>query len=204
MTVATIMATGVANTASVRAAMTRCGVRVRISDDVAELEAAALLVLPGVGSFGAGVARLTSMGADRVIIERVRAGRPTLGVCLGMQLLCAASDEAPGVAGLGVVPHHVRRFGEDVRTPQFGWNRVQPEAGCDLIASGSAYFANTYRLVDAPAGWAVARSVHGGPFIAAMQRGCVLACQFHPELSGTYGQALLSGWIARSLEATPC
>ena len=90
----------------------------------------------------------------------------------------------------------VFRFPESVRVPQFGWNHVTANTDCRLIASGHAYFANSYRLAERPSGWAVATADHGGTFVAAMERGALLACQFHPELSGAYGHALLSRWIA--------
>lgn len=201
---ATIVSTGIANVASVGAALRRCGVEVVVSDDPATIESATLLVLPGVGAFGAGMARLASTGAAQVIIDRIDAGWPTLGVCLGMQLLCAASDESPGVRGLGVVQQRVCGFNAGVRTPQFGWNRIEPGDGCQLLEPGMAYFANSFRVTEPPAGWRVALSTHDGPFVAAMERDGVLACQFHPELSGTYGQRLLSRWVARAMEVSPC
>lgn len=202
--IVTVVRTGVANTASVRAALERCGTRVEVSHEPARLEEAQLLVLPGVGSFGAGIARLRSTGAAEVIVRRVRDDRPVLGVCLGMQLLCAGSDEAPGEDGLGLIEQRVRRFGPAARTPQFGWNRIEPAPGCTVVRPGMAYFANTFRLVDPPEGWAVATSWHDGSFVAAIERGCVVACQFHPELSGAYGRGLLTRWISRSLEVAPC
>ena len=204
MGVATIVATGVANIASMAAALRRSGVDVELTDDAARVRDAARVVLPGVGSFGAGMARLTERGLVEAIVGRFAAERPLLCVCLGMQLLCAASEESPGVAGLGVLDAGVRRFGEGVRVPQFGWNRVEADPGCGLLQSGLAYFANSYRIDGAPPGWSAARAVHGGPFVAALERGPVRACQFHPELSGAWGRALLERWLRLSEGFSPC
>lgn len=208
----TMIETGIANTASVAAALRRCGASVVLTDRPRDVERAALAVLPGVGAFGAGMERLRSTGLDAPIIERINAGRPTLAICLGLQLLCDASEESPGVRGLGVVPGVITRFGENVRVPQFGWNRVARPANSSrsaiahadaspLVEPGYAYFANSYRLVEPPPGWTASFSEHGGSFIAAMERGHVLACQFHPELSGAWGLALLQRWIARAAQS---
>ena len=86
-------------------------------------------------------------------------------------------------------------FPDGVRVPQFGWNAVEAAPDCNLLESGFAYFANSYRATLAP-GWKVATAEHGGSFIAAIERGNVVGCQFHPELSGAYGAALLSRWLA--------
>jgi imidazole glycerol phosphate synthase glutamine amidotransferase subunit len=142
------------------------------------------------------MARLRESGLDDAVANRVRTGRPTLAVCLGLHLLCEASEESPGVAGLAVLPGMVRRFPETVRVPQLGWNQVEPESECALLSAGHAYFANSYRLTDTPPGFRAAWADHGGRFIAALERGSVLCCQFHPELSGAYGLALLERWMA--------
>lgn len=198
-----LVPTGVANTASVAAAFARLGVAVRASVRADELERAAAVVLPGVGAFAAGAARLRELSLDRVLGERVRAGRGTLAICLGMQLLCEASEESPGVRGLGVVPGIVRAFPATVRSPQLGWNRVAPrgESWCE---AGFAYFANGYRLADAPPDWDVATTEHGGPFVSALRRGAAWLCQFHPEISGRFGERFLSAWLARCEEGVSC
>jgi len=190
-----LVGTGLANVASVTAAFQRLGVTLRPSVDPAVVAAAERVVLPGVGHFAPAMAAVREAGLVEVLRARVQAGRPTLGICLGMQLLCEASEEAPGEEGLGVVPGAVRRFGEGLRVPQRGWNRVRAEEGCRLLQGGAAYFAHSYRLVQAPPGWQVAWSDHGGPFVAALERGRVLGCQLHPELSGAWGLALLERWL---------
>ena len=198
-----VLPTGVANTASVLAALRRLGAAPRLCEAPAEARAAGHLVLPGVGSFGAAMERLHALGLVEVLRERIAANRPTLAVCVGLQVLAEASEESPGVAGLGVLPGTVRRFPSTVRVPQFGWNRVIAHQGAGFVTSGAAYYANSYRLPDVPpprpgsgqAGWRAALSDHGGPFVAALERGRVLACQFHPELSGAFGLGLLERWL---------
>lgn len=198
-----IVRTGVANTASVVAALERLGCTGVVTDEPREVESARRLVLPGVGSFGAGMARLREAGLTEPLRERIVAGRPTLAICLGMQMLCRESEETPGVAGLGCVDGALTRFSGAPRVPQIGWNLVAPDAGAAIVGEGFGYFANSYRLTGGPAGWACAWSEYAGPFVAAMERGPVLACQFHPELSGGYGLDLLARWVARGREGAP-
>jgi imidazole glycerol phosphate synthase glutamine amidotransferase subunit len=130
------------------------------------------------------------------IVRRVDVGRPLLAICLGLQLLCESSEESPGVAGLGIIDADVRRFPVGVRAPHFGWNRVEADPSCSLLESGYACYAHSYRVVGAPAGWSASMTTHGAPFVAAMVRGPLCACQFHPELSGEWGQKLLERWLA--------
>ncbi len=200
----TIVSTGVANVASICAAFRRCGADVELTDDAGRVADAERLVLPGVGSFAAGMERLSSKGLVAPIIASVCEQRPFLAVCLGLQLLCRGSDESPGVQGFGVIPAQVHKFPSEVTVPQMGWNRVEPEPGMGLIESGFAYFANSYRITDVPPGWSATRSVHGSSFVAALQRGRQLVCQFHPELSGSWGRSLLRRWLACEEGSTPC
>lgn len=190
-----VVPTGTANLASVRAAFERLGRRVEFSAEPAAIEAADHVFLPGVGAFGAAMATLTAHGADTALVRRIEADRATMAICVGHQLLFRASAESPGVAGLGVVAAAVERFPEGVRRPQFGWNEITPDAEARLLRPGFAYFANGYRALDAP-GWRVSHAEHGGRFVAAIERGRVVGCQFHPELSSAYGRALLEAWLA--------
>ncbi len=195
-----VVRTGTANLASVLAALQRAGAPARVSDEAADVERAARVVLPGVGAFGSAMAALDERGLREAIRDRIEAGRPLLGICLGMQVLCEGSEESPGVPGLCLVPGVVRRFGEGVKSPQLGWNRVTPRGAGGLVREGYAYFANSYRLAETPPGWSVATADHGGEFVAAIQRGAgraggVLACQFHPELSGAWGLQLIRRWL---------
>ncbi len=198
-----VVATGTANTASVLAGLARAGARPRLARDAADIDGARGVVLPGVGTPRAALAGLAAGGLGEALVRRLRAGRPTLAVCLGLQLLCETSAESPGVAGFGLVPGRIERLPDRVRVPHMGWNQVVPgDAGpAGLVQEGHAYFANSYRLADAPFGWRASFVDYGGRWVAALERGAVLACQFHPELSGAWGTALLARWIARAVEA---
>jgi len=189
-----ILPTGTANLASVLAAFARLGATARLAREAAEVADAERVVLPGVGTFGATMAGLRAAGLDAAIAARARDGAPVLAMCVGLQVLFEASDESPGSAGLGVLPGRVGRFPAAVRVPQFGWNRIEPEPGCRYLEPGYAYFANSYRVLAAP-GCKVARAEHGETFVAALERGPLLACQFHPELSGAFGQRLIARWL---------
>ena len=190
-----IVDSGVANLASIAGAFRRLNASVVVTADPAIARDATRIVLPGVGAFGAGMTALRSRGLDTVIRDLALRGTPLLGICLGMQMLCEASEETPGVAGLSVVAGTCGRLPPHVRIPHLGWNRVSVEPGARFVASGVAAFANSYALRESPAGWTPAWATHGVPFVAALERGPILACQFHPELSGAYGAALLERWL---------
>ncbi len=192
-----IVPTGTANLASVMAAFRRLGAEPRVAEHQGDIARASHVMLPGVGAFGASMTRLREQALDGVLRDRVQADRPTICICVGHQLLFEESEESPGAVGLGVVPERIGRFGHDVRAPQFGWNLVRPSEGCNLLEEGYAYFANSYRALAAP-GWNVAQAEHGGIYLAAVERGKVIGCQFHPELSGAYGAALLSRFLELS------
>jgi glutamine amidotransferase len=198
-----VVATGTANIASVLAGLRRAGGDPRLTDEPREIERAQAVVLPGVGTLRAAMTGLRERGLDDVLARRVREGRATLAVCLGLQLLCEESDESPGAAGLGILAARIERLTGDVRVPHMGWNRVTPALPSGaLVEPGYAYFANSYRLQAAPAGWHASFVEYGGTWVAALERGAVLACQFHPELSGSWGTALLGRWIAQAGDVT--
>jgi len=192
-----VVETGVANVASIANAFLRLGVRVTLTNDPVVVRRAARLVLPGVGAFGAAAAELRARGGglDGALRERIADGAPLLAVCLGMQLLCDGSEEAPGVPGLGIVPGICRRLPAGVRVPHLGWNRVDADPAAHFVTTAEAAFANSYALREAPPGWTASWTKHGAPFVAALERGNTLACQFHPELSGAYGEAVLARWL---------
>ena len=200
MTQITILRTGLANLASVTAAFSRLGADIVVADDADTISGATRLVVPGVGAYGEAMNRLGAAGLVSPLRDRIAEGRPTLGICLGLQIFGAGSDESPGVSGLGCVSAMTTGFDVTLRSPQMGWNRVTATDNAVLCGSGYAYFANSFRFERIPAGWAGATANYGGPMVAALERGAVLGCQFHPELSGAYGEGLLARWM----EAEPC
>lgn len=190
-----VVPTGTANLASVLAGLRRLGGEPALAADPDEVVSADRVVLPGVGAFGAAMGEIEERAMRSALTGRIELGRPTLLVCVGMQLLAEKSEESDGVAGLGVVPGSVQRFPAAVRVPQLGWNRVRAGVGCRFLTDGWAYFANSFRLTEIPRGWTGATADHGGEFVAAIERGDVLACQFHPELSGRWGSEVLASWL---------
>ena len=195
MTRVAIVDSGVANLASIRSAIERLGVGICVTRSPDEVTASSHIVLPGVGSFGTGMAALAETGLDRALLHAHSVGKPLLAVCLGMQLLGDSSDESPGVTGLGIFPGRFRSLPDSVRVPHLGWNGVQASKRAAFFASGDAAFANSYCLTEPPAGWEVAWTTHGIPFVSGLSRGRTVALQFHPELSGSYGLSLIARWL---------
>jgi imidazole glycerol phosphate synthase glutamine amidotransferase subunit len=190
-----VIPTGTANLASVMAAFDRLNVRLVPGDRPDDVERADRVVVPGVGTFGAAMDTLAARDLVAVVRERIESGRPTLAICVGMQILASSSTESEGRIGLGVAAGTVSRFDDDLIVPQLAWSRVTPPAMSSLVEPGWAYFANSYRLERAPDGWTTSTARYGKPFVAAMEHRGVLACQFHPELSGSWGSGLLARWL---------
>lgn len=190
-----IIKTGIANTASVAAAVRRAGGTPDITRDRADIERHSHVILPGVGSFGAGMQMLDEHDLIQPLRDRIKSDRPLLCICLGLQLLCSDSEESPEAQGLNVIDATVSRFPESVRIPQFGWNRVEAERDCSYLRTGFAYFANSYRLPSIPDAWTGATADHGGRYVAALEKSNLLACQFHLELSGKWGQSIFDRWF---------
>lgn len=195
-----VVPTGTANIASVLAAFARAGVAATVVESPSQVARSARVVVPGVGSFGAATQSLADWKIREPLIERIGDGRATLLVCIGLQLLAADSEESPDAEGLGVIPDRVRRFSGDLPVPQLGWNKIDPTSGSRLVTPGWAYFANSYRLDTVPPDWSGALADYGGTFVAALEKGEVLACQFHPELSGQWGAAVISRWLTATGE----
>ncbi|MCY4258808.1 MAG: imidazole glycerol phosphate synthase subunit HisH [Rhodobacteraceae bacterium] len=193
-----VVKTSTANLASVLTGLRRLGCAVQTTDTAQQIQNADHLVLPGVGAFGAACDVLRRHGLIEALRERIAGGKPTLAICLGMQLLAETSDESPGVPGLGLVTGNATRIPDHtpgIRVPQMGWNRVLPTDECRIVPAGFAYFANSYRLTICPDGWSPVWCDYAGRFLAAMEKGAVVGCQFHPELSSTFGKQILTRWL---------
>jgi len=188
---------GSGNLRSAQRALERVGASVELTADAAAAIEADGLVVPGVGAFAACMAGLAEVDAARIVSGRLAAQRPVLGICVGMQVLFDAGVEH-GVesTGLGVLPGRVESLRAPI-LPHMGWNTVEIAAGSTLfagIADGTRfYFVHSY-AVHSTTGL-VTRSVHGEPFVAAVESGLVSATQFHPEKSGDAGATLLENWL---------
>ena len=198
---------GSGNLRSAERALVRAGASVEVTADPdAALDADGLAV-PGVGAFAACMAGLRAVGGGKLIAQRLAAGRPVLGICVGMQVLFQAGVEHGQLTGgCGLLPGTVERLEAPV-LPHMGWNTVSPPQGSSLFAGIGPdtrfYFVHSYGLRYARAallrdsGALVTWATHGEPFAAAVEDGPLSATQFHPEKSGDAGAVLLSNWLER-------
>jgi glutamine amidotransferase len=175
---------GAGNVRSVVVACERLGADAHVTGDPDEVLVADLAILPGVGSAGRAMRGLAARGLDAALGERVAAGRPTLGICLGLQLALESSEEDGGVDGLGLLPGRSVRLRGD-RVPRIGWASVEP--------GGEAfYFAHSY-TAETPAATAVSEGI-----VAVAESGSFLGVQFHPEKSGRAGARFLERCLSRA------
>jgi glutamine amidotransferase len=189
---------GIGNLRSAQKALERVGAEAVLTDDPAVVDAAAGVVLPGVGAFGRCMEALRATGLESAALAALEAGKPFLGICVGMQMLYEWSEEDPDVKGMGVLPGPVRLLAEGVKRPQMQWNRldlVRPETP---LFTGMAqpvwvYFVHSYAPEPSPE--VVATCDYGGPVVAAVERGTMWATQFHPEKSGATGLRLLENFV---------
>lgn len=186
---------GAGNLSSVQHAFHMLGHRCRISGEPDALDECDMLLLPGVGAFPLAMQNLITRGLDRYLVGAVRAGRPLLGICLGMQLLVDTSSEYRLTSGLGLIPGSVGPVQGSAW--HIGWNRLET-VGDDPIFRPSdrdAFYFNHSFAVDVPAAYRVAVARHGEPLVAAIRRDRVIGLQFHAEKSQRAGRALLNAIV---------
>jgi imidazole glycerol-phosphate synthase subunit HisH len=196
---------GMGNLASVAKALERSGVQARVTDSPTAVRNAGAVVLPGVGAFRDAAERLESSGLGAAVLERIAAGAPFLGVCLGLQLLLESSGEGGRWVGLGVFPGTVERIDTTLKVPHIGWNDLQwTDAGSDmsrgLLPTACVYFVHSYAARPADPALVAATTDYGGPVVAALARDNVWAVQFHPEKSSSVGLRLLANFVAQVKE----
>lgn len=194
---------GMGNLGSVRKALTDLGADAYVAEHPSALFEANRIVLPGVGAFPEGMARLHAGGWAEAIHTLVREhSRPMLGICLGMQMLADSGEEGEGAAGLGLIEGKVSRldhFGCSLRIPHVGWNEVSFREGEPLFAQtpqgSDFYFVHSYALEAADERQVVATTSYGMEIVAAVRRGNVFGTQFHPEKSSRAGRQLLKNFL---------
>lgn len=180
------------NTRSVLNALNSLGYEASITDDPVQLQAADKVIFPGVGEAGTAMAYLKARQLDQVIRSLKQ---PVLGICLGMQLLCAHSEEGD-TAGIGIFDNQVKRFPPGRLAPHMGWNNLEDTSGAlfkGLEQAADFYFVHTYYATQGTA--TVATTDYILPFSAALQKDNFYAVQFHPEKSAQTGLTLLKNFL---------
>ena len=188
------------NTLSVTRALEKVGVRVYLTSDPEEVLTADAVVLPGVGAFGDCVRKLKERGMDEACLETYRAGKPFLGVCIALQVFFEASEESPGVEGLGILPGKVVRFDVgELKVPHMGWNEldvVREHPILEGLSGEDFYFVHSYHPEPEEDSDLLGESDYGGRFCAAAGRENLAAVQFHPEKSSRAGLKLYENFLS--------
>jgi len=196
--IVTLIDYGAGNVTSVARAICKLGAEVRTTNRPEDMTDANCLVLPGVGHCAALLNSLDAHGLRQPLLTAISRGTPFLGICLGLQALYRASDEAPALAGLDLFHGSVEQLPQNVKLPHMGWNQLRLLRDSSLlegIPSGSYfYFAHSYAApVDGPA--TAATCEHGREFIAVLETQRIFGVQFHPEKSGVHGAKLLDNFL---------
>lgn len=197
----TLLDYGAGNVRSVRNAITKLGFEVQDVTSPEDILQADRLVFPGVGNFGNAIHILKERGYFEPLRQYLLADRPFLGICLGLQTLFEGSEEAPGVSGLGIIPGVVGKFDEKARSvPQIGWNGLNIRKASPLFngyGGEKFYFVHSYRAMATAANneWLLTTTDYGDEFISSVQKGQVMACQFHPEKSGEAGLNIFKNFL---------
>jgi len=196
---------GAGNVRSVVNALEKLGETVNIISCGEDIQRADRLVFPGVGSFGSMMQILRDKKYVDPLQAYLRSGKPFLGICLGLQALFEKSEEAPGIAGLSIIPGAVRRFTVDLAVPHIGWNGIKVKKPSRLFAGMQGdekfYFVHSYHVAPASRESVLTTTDYGYEFVSAIQQGNIIATQFHPEKSGRAGLALLENFLGDTREA---
>lgn len=204
----TIVDYGMGNLRSVQKAFERIGAEAVIASQPREVAAAERLVLPGVGAFRDAIAELRRKDLVTPVLDHLAAGKPFLGICLGLQLLFDVSDEGGQHEGLGVLRGRVERFPEQpgFKVPHMGWNRLNRSGDCsvfnDTPDDAYFYFVHSYHVVPADESVVASRTDYIVPFVSAVARDNLFAVQFHPEKSQRHGLALLKNFAEMNAEVS--
>ncbi|MGP0073282.1 MAG: imidazole glycerol phosphate synthase subunit HisH [Bryobacteraceae bacterium] len=193
----TILDYGAGNLRSVQNTLAEIGATYELVSDAPGLGGAAKIILPGVGHFGQIMRALDQMQVRDALLERIRAGVPFLGICLGLQALFESSEEAPEQRGLGLFPGEIRRFPATARVPHMGWNEIEPRNGARLLAKLAShpylYFAHSYYAPVTDATAAICN--YTVPYTAVLETKNIFGVQFHPEKSGPLGLQIVRNFV---------
>ncbi len=189
---------GVGNLFSLKSSFDKIGQKTMVTGDAEEIKKADKIILPGVGAFEDAAKKLRESGLFGLVIEETKSGKPLMGICLGMQLLFDKSFEYGEHEGLGLIPGEIRSIGEvipsDYKIPHIGWNALNIKKDCPLfkyIKDGDfVYFVHSFYGANCTES-TVATSEYGAPLTAAVSKGNIYGCQFHPEKSGEVGLNIL-------------
>lgn len=196
---------GIGNLHSAHKGFEHAGADTRLTADAGLIRDADGVVLPGVGAFEPCMRALRDRGLDQIALDRIEANVPFFGICIGMQMLYAGSDEAPGCEGLGVFGQRVREIPDTVKRPQMQWNVVDVRRPHPMFAGlpdeAWVYFVHSYAAEDSDD--VVATCDYGGALVAAAARANVWAAQFHPEKSGRNGLAILANFVDAARRTSP-
>lgn len=194
---------GVGNLFSVGKALTSVGAEVEITHDIKTISKAEKLLLPGVGAFGDCMKSLGQTGLIPEILHEVKAGKPLLGICVGLQILFEGSDESPGIPGLSLLPGMVRRIeAPKLKIPHMGWNSLlvsEPRQEKDMFRylpnAPYVYFVHSYQACPRTEQLVTAWTTYGSLVTAAVAKDNIQAVQFHPEKSGEVGLTVLKNFV---------
>lgn len=193
---------GIGNLFSVQKAFAYLGAEAVVTGEAEDVRAAERIVLPGVGAFGDCMKNLAASGLVPVLMERIAAGVPLLGICVGLQMLFEGSDESPEAKGLGIFRGRVRRIrAEGLKVPHMGWNslRIEGRGPIDLFAGLAekpfVYFVHSYHAEPEDTSLITATAEYGERLTAAVAKDNICATQFHPEKSGDVGLQILKNFI---------
>ncbi len=193
----TIVDYGAGNLRSVQNTLEELGAGYRVTSDPAVIAKAEKIILPGVGHFGQMMRAMDELGLRQPVIERIQAGVPFLGICVGLQCLFEGSEESPSSKGLGIFPGLIRRFSGNARIPHMGWNSLSALRPSRLLAGLQdgvfTYFAHSFYapVIDATA----ATCTYIQPYSAVLERDNIYAVQFHPEKSGPVGLRVMENFL---------
>ena len=187
------------NLRSVTNALEKLGTNVIVTRDKKVIKASRAIILPGVGAFGKCIENLEKLELLDFIKETIEEGKQYLGICLGMQVLFESSEEAPGIAGMGVLKGTVPRFTGNIKIPHMGWNSIRIARETKILKgienNEYFYFVHSYYCQPEDKNVVATTTLYGGEFVSSVQKDNIFACQFHPEKSQKAGLKLLQNFI---------